>query len=68
MVKILLSEVEKALNYIKKQSGDLYPVFRIQADHLEIAFTNIEGEATKILLYDESTQLPPKITTFARLK
>lgn len=67
-MKLDLRELKKALEHIEKNSGDLFPVLRVQVNHLEIAFTNIEGEAATILVYDTSTNLPAKLSTFSRLK
>lgn len=67
-MKIFIEDLERATKHLRENSTDLYPVVRTLTDRLEIHFTNKEGEATAILLYDDATGLPPKITTFARLK
>lgn len=65
--KIHLAELKKALDYIDKNSNDLYPVLRITTNSLEIAFINRDGESTCIIVYDENTRLPAKVTQFSRL-
>lgn len=67
-LKIFIEDLEKATKHLRENSTDLYPVVRTLTDRIEIHFTNKEGESTAILIYDESSSLPPKITTFARLR
>jgi hypothetical protein len=68
MKKFTISDIEKALNYLKKNYSAAYVVIDFdERDRMLMKATDMSGNAVVITIFDESTAKFPELSRTERL-